>query len=409
MQILSLLLKILPWRKIGMYLGIIINNMSYAEKLFDNIPLANNHILQGKKAIEELILFFKSFVTAEDNYAKVLEHLSNYQFIILKGSMHDAAESIKHDISHKASQVRTFADNIVQDIIKPLQNIANYSMEQAKILSAEAQKVLKIKESYYEKLNRFKDKFWKSCSDCEKMTQILEQPQSQSLREKSLEKLIATKNSLDSHLKAYQNHLDSWEDFTSIFKPLLVPILQSYEKTELQRLESTKDQLRKFVVYEASYIRNLQYEIDSLAKCMEELDTFKDLYALIQASPKPGRPEFEPYRGTHAAYRKIDSSGLLFTIPLPMQESKWSDIMFQGSIEEMYKTEIDIIVLKACQGYELASEDFAQFNSLVKDSLGRRAWIWSMNMKKSQAVLIEKGYVQLGELMLSILNEVIFI
>ena len=383
--------------------------MSYAEKLFDNIPLANNHVLQGKKAIEELILFFKSFVTVEENYAKVLENLSNYQFIILKGSIHNAAEAIKHDITHKASQVRTFAENITQDIIKPLQTVANASMDQAKLLSVEAQKLLKLKETYYEKLHRFKDKFWKSCSECEKMTQILEQPQPQSLREKSLEKLVATKNSLDSDLQAYQSHLDSWEDFTNIFKPLLLPILQSYEKAELHRLESTKDQLRKFVVYEASYIRNLQYEIDSLAKCMEELDTYKDLEALIQGSPRSMRPEFEPYKGTHLAYRNIDSSGLLFAIPLPVQESKWSEIVFNGSIEEMYKTEIDIIILKACQGNDIASEDFSQFNSLIKDSIGRRAWVWSMNAKKSQGMLSEKGFVQLGELMISILNEVRFI
>lgn len=379
--------------------------MNYAEKLLENIPLANSHILQGRKAIEEIIQFFKSVAFADENYAKVLENLSNFQFIILRGSLHEALTSIKRDISHKATQLRAFTENLTQDIIKPLQLLVNSSIEQAKSLSQEAQKTLKFKERYYEKLNRYKEKFWKSCNDCEKMTQILEQPQSQILREKSLEKLVKTKNSLDAHLKEYQDHIDAWDNFTSMYRPLLLPILQGYEKTELNRLESTKDQLRKYIVYEASFIRNLQYEIDSLAKCMEELDTAKDLEELVQTPAKTMRPEFENYKGTHQAYRNVDSSGLVFAIPLPVQEAKWSEIVFQGSLEEMYRTEIDIISLKACQGYELGSEDFAQFNSLIKDSLGRKAWVWSMESKKSQTLLNEKGFAQLGELMLSVLNE----
>ena len=103
---------------------------------------------------------------------------------------------------------------------------------------------------------------------------------------------------------------------------MLLPIIESYEKNERNRLESTKDQLRKYVVYKASHIRNLQYEIDSLAKGMEELDTNKDLETLIQAIPMPQKPEFEAYRGTHTAYRNINSNGLLFAIPLPIQYPK---------------------------------------------------------------------------------------
>lgn len=383
--------------------------MSYAEKLYDNIALANQHAFQGKKAVDELLSFFKLIVNADENYAKVLENISNFQFLLLRGSMLEAALALKHDISNKAVQIRAFVENMAQDIIKPLQTLQNFPIEQAKILSAEAQKIIKIKESYYEKLTKQKEKFWKSCNECEKITQTLEQPQSQNLREKYLEKLIKHKDSLDSDLKLYKDQIDSWDRVISNYKALMKPVLESYEKNELYRLGCMKDQLRKFIVYEASYIRNLQYEIDSLASCMENLDIQKDLETLVFQVAQPVPPEFEAYKGSHPAYKNVSSSGLLFAIPLPIQDPKWSEIVFQGSIEDMYKTEIDIITLKACQGYDLVSEDFVQFNSLIKDSLGRKAWIWSMNLKKSSSLLTDKGYIQLGELMLSILNEVIYI
>ena len=133
--------------------------MSYAEKLFDNLPLANQHVLQCKKAVEELLLFFKSIVAVDENYAKSIENLSNFQFLLLKGSLHEAALALKHDIQNKATQLRAFIDNMTQDIIKPLQSILNTLVEQAKSLSSEAQKTVKMKEKYFDKLNRYKEKF----------------------------------------------------------------------------------------------------------------------------------------------------------------------------------------------------------------------------------------------------------
>lgn len=383
--------------------------MNFSERLFDNFALANQHALQGKKGIEELVAFLKLITTSEENYAKSLENICNFQFIIIKGSIHEAALALKHDISNKITQIRAFVDNIAQDVIKPLLNIANIPIENAKMLMADATKIVKIKENYFDKLNKHKEKFWKSCSECEKITLLLEQPQSQNLREKYLLKLVKHKNQLDVSLKAYQDHVESWDEFLNSYRPLISPIMDSYEKSEIERLSGVKDQLRKYVVYEASYIRNLQYEIDTLANCMENLDLDRDLKAFTPSSLPPPKPEFESYKGSHTAYKNINSSGLLFAIPLPIQEAKWSEIVFQGSVEEMYKTEVDIITLKACQGYELSSEDFVQFNSLIKDSLGRQAWVWSMNQKKSEPQLNDKGYLQLGELMLSVLNEVISI
>lgn len=381
--------------------------MSYSEKLFDNITLANQHASLGKKAVDELVIFLKQLVNAEENYAKTLENLGNFQFLLIKGSTLQACHSLKQDISSKAQQIRVFTDNLLQDIIKPLQLISSQCQDSLKSLYNESTKVLKLKEGYLDKLSKLKDRFFKSCSECEKFTSLLEQPQSQSQREKYLQKLIKHKNLLDLSLKNYEEHINFWPNFMLAYQPLVVPIMNSYEKSELNRLMGVKDQLRKFVIYETSYIRNLQYEIDSLAKSMEDIHIENDLKISCPVSIPWQAPEFEPYRGSHPAYKSITTSGLSLTIPLPIQEAKWSEIVFQGSIEEMYKTEIDIITLKATQGYDLISEDFIQFNSLIKDSLGRRAWVWSMNQKKQEPVLSDKGFLHLGELMLSVLNEVI--
>jgi hypothetical protein len=380
--------------------------MKFSDKLFDNFTLANQHSLLGKKAVEELLQFFKQLCNTQETYAKNLETLSNFQFLLLRGSTFEACQSLKQDLLKNSKELRVFIDNLQQDLIKPLQQVSSSIQESSKSLFSESSKVQKLKDHYLEKLSRLKDKFFKSCSECEKITNFLEQPQSQAQREKYLQKLQKHKNQLDIDLKQYEDHINSWEDFMSNYQPLVLPILASYERVELNRLMGIKDQLRKYVVYEASYIRSMQYEIDGLAKNMEEIHVEADLIDFCPQTLPWTKPEFEPYRGSHPSFKAINPNGLSIPIPLPVQEAKWSEIVFQGSIEEMYKTEIDIITLKATQGHELISEDFIQFNSLIKDSLGRRAWVWSMSLKKTDPLLSDKGYIHLGELMLSVLNEV---
>ena len=104
---------------------------------------------KSSKALEELILFFKSLVSIDENYAKNLQNLSNFQFLSLSGSLHEAGISLKHDITNKIIQVRAFIDNIVQDIIKPLQDILNSTIDQIKNLSNQIQKLMTLKEKYY--------------------------------------------------------------------------------------------------------------------------------------------------------------------------------------------------------------------------------------------------------------------
>ena len=381
--------------------------MIFSEKFFDNIHLANQHSLLGKKAVDELLQFFRQLCSTEETHAKNLETLSNFQFLLLRGSTYEACQGLKLDILKTSKEIKVFISNIQDDLIRPLQIISSSIQESSKSLFSESSKIMKQKDLYIEKLTRCREKFFKSCSECEKITNNLEQPQTQAQRERYLQKLIKHKNQLDVDLKSYEDQINSWPDFMNSYKPAVSPILAAYEKIEFNRLMGIKDQLRKFVVYEASYIRNVQYEIDGLAKTMEDIQVEHDLIMCCPQGVPWTQPEFEPYRGTHPSFKLINLNGLSIPIPLPIQEPKWSEIVFQGSIEEMYKTEIDIITLKATQGHELSSEDFVQFNSLIKDSLGRRAWVWSMNMKKVEPLLSDKGYIHLGELMLSVLNEVI--
>ena len=94
-----------------------------------------------------------------------------------------------------------------------------------------------------------------------------------------------------------------------------------YEIQEKDRLESIKDCLRKLVVYDTSYIRNVQYDLDTLAHYMESINPNSDLKLIIDESIGEGEYpiiEFESYNGEHPRYNSF--IGTFVSIPIPLQE-----------------------------------------------------------------------------------------
>jgi hypothetical protein len=210
------------------------------------------------------------------------------------------------------------------------------------------------------------------------------------------------KQELDTNLVVYQETIDKYKKFKENLKDLMTPVLNTYEIQEIERLEAIKDSLRKLIVYDTSYIRNIQYDLDTLAHHMESINPVSDLKLVIDESLNETDTfsfEFEKYNGEHPAFKNFAGN---VNIPVPLQE-KWAEIPVIGTIEDIYKSELEIILIKAFNGKDLSSEDFQQFNTLVKDSVGRKAWIMILQRKNKE--IIDNGFELLGELMISVLNE----
>lgn len=378
--------------------------MSFVDNLYNCFTTVYKNAGKSKRSVEDIVRFFRLRVEVEEDHMKGLEKLANFNLMIQEGTILNAVNALKNDCYSRAFQAKTFIESINTDIITLLSNIQKSQSDAIRPYYMEAQRIQRIKDGHFSEIQNCKKKYWKSCQECEKITNSLEEVLNQKEREKLLSKLATEKHNLDENLMNYQDSVESYKKFKTGVKDAMTPVMNVYELQEKERLESIKDSLRKLVVYDTSYIRNIQYDLDTLAHYMESINPYSDIKLMIDESQSEigeyPDMEFESYNGEHPAFKNFSST--LITIPVPLQE-KWAEVPILGSIGEMYQKNLEIIAVKVFKGKDLNSQDFQQFNTLVKDSIGRKAWLNVISTKSS--ILVGHGLEFLAELMISLLNE----
>ena len=372
--------------------------MSFVDSLYSSFNFVTGNSGKSRKAVEDLVKFFKARVDIEESHMRGLERLANFSVQVREGTILSAVNAMKNDYYSRAFQCKTLIDFINSDIINFLQNLNLTQSEILKPINLEAGKVIKIKESFISNILKCKKGYFRACEECERLTISLDNTVTQGAREKVLNKLVQEKQNLDSALQQYQYTLNAYSSFKEGYKDLLTPALNYHELQEKERLEAMKDSLRKLVVYDTSYIRNVEYDLNSLAKFVEAINPGSDFKMIIDDCTETDLPQLE--------FEQFSTTMPLSTLTGQLKQNRSlsnnnNGEMEPGSVLEVYLTELEAVFQKL--HIDLDPEDFQIFNSLVKDSIGRKAWI--QVLKGKSAKLRTKAYDQLAELMISLLNE----
>lgn len=353
--------------------------MSFVDSFYNSFSIVKKNTGKSNRSVEDIIRFFRLKIEVDEDYMKGLEKLANYTVMLRDGTILNAVNALKNNSYSKAFQVKTLIDSIKADIIIPLSNLLKTQSDIIKPYNTEAIKIQTLKDSLIEKVATSKKKYWKSCQECEKTTFSLEEALAQNVREKLLNRLTVEKELLDRNAADYYDSIDKYKLFKDSVKDKMIPILNLYEIQEKERLDSIKDALRKLVVYDTSMIRNIQYDLDTLAHYMESINTISDLKFMIDESLGQSEfpnIEFEAYTSEHSAPTT--------------------------STEASHVSELQSIYNKVFENQELTPEDFLMFNTLIKDPIGRKAWA---SLFEKTPSLIQNNFELLGELMISLLNE----
>jgi hypothetical protein len=182
-----------------------------------------------------------------------------------------------------------------------------------------------------------------------------------------------------------------------------------YQKQEEQRLDTMKDCLRKLVIYETSYLRNLQYDIDNLARAVESVNCKSDIKQFIDenssAAPRNLKLEFESYVGSHESFKNIGAETPAVRVPMNSMFSAISSIP-NKSAEEIIKSEVNFLVNKLMTGSDFSSEDLNKFSLLAKESNGRKSFAGLLHdYKSSKTLLPGHTFNQLAGLVNIVLTE----
>ena len=196
--------------------------------------------------------------------------------------------------------------------------------------------------------------------------------------------------------------------------------LNSIQDLEENLGEAIKDSLRKYVVFQVAYLRNLQYDIDKKAKLMESINIKKDIKNFIEKNITKDIPpikyEFVPYK-SEFENKKNDKNflekfnindGLLDNVKSFITNVFYSEtpITENAFIENKTENELELIAKSLFNNEPLPSTLKDTIFKYLRNRKTRRLMLKKINKirQEENCSLNDNSYNNLGNVLLDCLN-----
>lgn len=356
--------------------------------MVESIQTIHQKGVKLRKYAEDLIIYLKERSLIQEAYAKDLERLA------LKLNLEifpEFSEFFKKVTVQEAAKAEEQAQMMNSKLINGLKELICTQALQIKDTLIEGGKNEKRKFRFRQKIEDARGKYWECCEQCEQVAVALDSESNGSKKEKLVGKLLANKNNLDNYYRAYAESIEKYWKFKKTY------ILKTKKFTSLY-FRQEQDIIDSLNSLSKSYISITNSQLT----CPELCPQSEDISVLL----KYPECHFEAYEGVHPLFKNIGihSAPHLHTSIL---ESTGVDLGTLPAVETMYRSEVVSIISKAWDGIDLSSQEYLEYNAIIKEPQGRKAWSWSMNQKRTQGIfkIDSKGFYLISELMVAVLNE----
>ena len=262
--------------------------MNYSVELWNNYNKAQKTLNFHLEGLKEIIKLYTEQYNYQHNYALFLKktHNSKTQITVFE-SLYKGFSSFKNDMLNQYNYLSEFLTSIKDDLIIPLTNLyqtslkkLNYniyemnSIEQQYLKSAEKLENAKKNFHFYAKEaeeSKIKAETYKEKND--KNLNIL-------IKKEETKMLDFLKKAKDNE-KLYVELIDKTNNLQDEYIEIKKRNLNEIQDIEIEIGENIKDSFRKFIVYQVSYLRNMQYDIKKKSAIFENINIHKDINKYI--------------------------------------------------------------------------------------------------------------------------------
>ena len=266
--------------------------MSYSVDLWNCYNKLENQLESHLKGLKVFIYVFSEYYSSQLTFSNELKRLSDYiknNPITSLESLNEGISSFQNDLLNQHDYFKECLTNIKIEIIEPLKLIKD---KITKRLNDNLNETNINEKNYNNLLSKFENakiKFHKSVKEVEQNKLDIELlKKSKNSQDKLIEELkrqeIKALNSLKSAKEKENDYISLINDINNLQEEYIE--IKKKNLNELQNMEeeiglNIKDSLRKYIIYQVSYIRNFQYDMDKKAKIIENINIIKDISNFI--------------------------------------------------------------------------------------------------------------------------------
>ena len=294
--------------------------MHYSVELLNNYNKVYQQFNSHIQGLNDLISMFSERYKSKRNLAETLKNLSESKNTITSfESLTEGILGFKGDMYNQFNYLSELLVGMRDEIIKPLSSAyQNFS----KKIERNYSETLSINEEYQasiEEMEIYKNKFHSSVYSAEqsKLKAEYYRRKINSLKDINTQQNKENKANFLNNLKKEENKANNYLQEakgnerkyisliynTNLLQDEYIEVKKKnlYEIQELEEElgETIKDSLRKFIIFQVAYLRNMQYDVDKKAKLLEGINIKNDIQKFINKNKKNTislkKFEYSPY------------------------------------------------------------------------------------------------------------------
>ena len=278
--------------------------MSYSVDLWNSYSKLENQLESNLKGLKIFIYIFSEIYSSQLTFANELKRLSEYiknNPITVFESLNEGILSFQNDLLNQHDYLIESLANIKVEILDPLKELKEKISKRLYENLSEMNQSEKNYNNYLSQFESTKIKFHKSVKEAEESKLNIEILKKSNIsKDKLIEELkkqeIKALNSLKFAKEKENNYISLITDINKIQEEYIET--KKKNLNELQDMEESiglaiKDSLRKYIIYEVSYIKNFQYDINKKATIMENINIIKDISLFIHKNTSQEIPPFK--------------------------------------------------------------------------------------------------------------------
>ena len=295
--------------------------MQYSVELWTNYNkvyhLFNAHI----KGLNDLIEMFSERYKSKKNLAETLKKLSESKNPITSfESLTEGILGFKGDMYNQFNYLSEFLIGMRDEIIKPLSSAYQNFSKKIENNFSETSTLNEEYQASVEQMETFKNQFHSSVFSAEqsklkaeyfrkKLNSLNDKNNDQKIKEIKDNYVMNIKkeeNKANNYLKDAKTNEKKYISLihnTNILQDEYIEVkkknLNEIQELEEELGEIIKDSLRKFIIFQVAYLRNMQYDVDKKAKVLESINIRNDIQKFINNNKKdtipPKKFEYVPY------------------------------------------------------------------------------------------------------------------
>ena len=278
--------------------------MSYSVDLWNSYSKLENQLESNLKGLKIFIYIFSEIYSSQLTFANEFKRLSEYiknNPITIFESLNEGILSFQNDLLNQHDYLIESLTNIKVEILDPLKELKEKISKRLYENLSETNQSEKNYNNYLSQFESTKIKFHKSVKEVEESKLNIEILKKSNIsKDKLIEELkkqeIKALNSLKFAKEKENNYISLITDINKIQEEYIET--KKKNLNELQDMEESiglaiKDSLRKYIIYEVSYIKNFQYDINKKATIMENINIIKDISLFIHKNTSQEIPPFK--------------------------------------------------------------------------------------------------------------------